>query len=64
MDDVVAATSRPLERAPVGETLNVARGRTVRLSEVIETIGLVTGRPLEVERRRPGDRRRARHLGA
>jgi len=49
VDDVVAATSAALERAPVGETLNVARGRTVRLSEVIETIGLVTGRPLEVE---------------
>ena len=49
VDDVVAATVAAVERAPVGETLNVARGRTVRLSEVIETIGLVTGRPLEVE---------------
>lgn len=50
VDDVVAATRAALERAPVGETLNVARGQTVRLSEVIETIGLVTGRPLEVKR--------------
>ncbi len=49
VDDVVGATVAALERAPVGETLNVARGRTARLSEVIETIGLVTGRPPEVE---------------
>ena len=48
VDDAVTALAAALERAPVGETLNVARGRTVRLSEVIETIGLVTGRELEV----------------
>ena len=43
-----ALNATELDEGLVGETLNVARGRTVRLSDVIETIGLVTGRELEV----------------
>lgn len=46
--DVVEATVQALERSPVGETLNVARGHTVALQDVIETIGRVTGREIAV----------------
>jgi len=51
VDDVVEATVAALTRAPVGQTLNVARGRTVPLREVMDTIALVTGRRLDVDRR-------------
>jgi UDP-glucose 4-epimerase len=50
--------------APVrAEAINVGGGRRVTLNEVLDTIGQVTGRRLEVERHpaRPGD---ARHTAA
>ena len=55
--DAVDATVRALERSPVGETMNVARGRTVALAQVLETVERVTGRPLRVLRaeREAGD---------
>jgi UDP-glucose 4-epimerase len=56
--DVVEATVAALERPEVvGETLNVARGHTVPLLEVIEAIRKVTGRPLPVTHgpAEPGD---------
>lgn len=46
--DAVDAIAAALDRAPVGETLNVARGRTLPLSAVIEAIRVVTGRSLAV----------------
>jgi nucleoside-diphosphate-sugar epimerase len=46
--DVVEATVTALERPPVGENVNVARGRTVALADVIATIRRVTGKPLPV----------------
>lgn len=49
VDDVVEATVQALERAPVGATLNIARGHTVELREVVEAIRRVTGQPLQVE---------------
>jgi UDP-glucose 4-epimerase len=48
--DVVDATVAALSDPPVGRVVNVARGRTVSLAEVIETIRRVTGAPLPVER--------------
>ncbi len=50
VDDVVEATVRALQAPPVGEAINLARGRTVPLSEVLDAIGRVTGRVLEVRR--------------
>ena len=47
--DIVEATVTALERAPVGETINLARGRTVPLSEVLALVRRVTGRPLVAE---------------
>jgi len=44
--DVVDATVAALAQRPVGAILNVARGRTVALSEVIDTVRRVTGAPL------------------
>lgn len=44
--DVVDATAAALERRPVGAVMNVARGRTVALAEVIDTVRRVTGAPL------------------
>jgi len=49
--DIVDATVAALDRAPVGETMNIARGHTVSLASVVETIARVTGRPLEATRR-------------
>lgn len=49
--DVVEATVRALQRAPVGETLNLARGKTVPLAEVLATVERVTGRRLAVHRK-------------
>lgn len=46
--DVVDATVAALERRPVGAVMNVARGRTVALSDVVETVRRVTGAPLPV----------------
>ena len=51
--DVVEATVAALRRKPIGETLNLARGRTVPLSEVLATVERVTGRSLDVRRRPP-----------
>jgi nucleoside-diphosphate-sugar epimerase len=48
--DVVEATVAALENPPVGENVNIARGKTVALAEVVETIRRVTGRPLVAER--------------
>ncbi len=45
--DVVDATMAALRHPPLGEVVNVARGRTATLAEVIETIRRVTGKPLE-----------------
>jgi UDP-glucose 4-epimerase len=55
--DAVEATAEALRRPPVGETINIARGRTVALSEVVETVRRVTGKPLPVEHApaEPGD---------
>jgi UDP-glucose 4-epimerase len=44
--DVVAATVTAVQSPPVGRTINIARGKTVPLSEVIETVRRVTGAPL------------------
>jgi UDP-glucose 4-epimerase len=41
--DAVDATMAALDRPPVGLAVNVARGKTVALSEVIETVRRVTG---------------------
>ncbi|HVG93528.1 MAG TPA: NAD-dependent epimerase/dehydratase family protein [Planctomycetota bacterium] len=50
VDDVVDATMAALASPPVGRVVNVARGKTVTLAEVIETIRRVTGALLPVER--------------
>lgn len=44
--DVVDASVRALTDPPVGRALNIARGKTVPLNDVIETIRRVTGAPL------------------
>ena len=49
--DAVEATVQALERAPVGETMNIARGHTVPLKEVVDAIGRVTGHRSEVTHR-------------
>jgi UDP-glucuronate 4-epimerase len=49
VDDVVDATVAALARPPVGRRVNVARGKTVALSEVVDAIRRVTGSPLPVE---------------
>jgi UDP-glucose 4-epimerase len=51
--DAVDATLSALERPPVGRVVNVARGRTVALSEVLDVVSRVTGRRLSVERGPP-----------
>jgi UDP-glucose 4-epimerase len=48
--DVVEATARALANPPVGLVVNVARGKTTTLAEVVETIRAVTGAALPVER--------------
>lgn len=52
--DVVEATVAALDRPPVGESVNVARGHTVALGDVVETIRRVTGSPLPA-RHVPGE---------
>jgi UDP-glucose 4-epimerase len=49
--DIVEGTVAALARAPVGETINLARGRTLPLAHVLEAVERVTGRRLEVRRR-------------
>ena len=49
--DIVEGTVAALTRAPVGETINLARGKTVPLSEVLAAVERVTGKRLEVRRR-------------
>ena len=44
--DVVDATVAALSKSPVGAVANIARGKTVSLSEVIDTVRRVTGAPL------------------
>jgi nucleoside-diphosphate-sugar epimerase len=46
----VEATVAALARPPVGRVVNVARGHTVTLAEVIETVRRVTGAVLPVDR--------------
>ncbi len=46
--DIVAGLLAALDRAPVGETINLARGHTESLRTVIETIQTVTGGAFEV----------------
>jgi UDP-glucose 4-epimerase len=45
--DVVDATMAALARAPVGAVVNVARGKTVALSDVIDVVRRVTGARLD-----------------
>ena len=47
--DVVDATMAALARPPVGAVVNVARGKTVTLAEVIDVVRRVTGAPLPAE---------------
>jgi UDP-glucose 4-epimerase len=55
--DVVDATMAALGQPPVGRALNVGRGKTVTLNEVIATIRRVTGSPLPAQNgpTEPGD---------
>ena len=46
--DVVDATVAALANPPVGRAINIARGRTVTLSTVVETVRRVTGAALPV----------------
>jgi len=46
--DIVDGIAATLEVRPVGEAIHLARGKTVPLSEVLETIQRVTGTGLEV----------------
>jgi nucleoside-diphosphate-sugar epimerase len=46
--DIVGGLCAALERAPLGETINLARGRTETLREVVETIQDLTGGELQV----------------
>ena len=48
--DAVDATLSALARPPVGRVVNVARGRTVALAEVLEVVRRVTGARLPEER--------------
>jgi UDP-glucose 4-epimerase len=49
--DAVDASVRALVDAPVGETMNIARGDTVPLADVVETIRRVTGATLPATHR-------------
>ena len=49
--DIVTGLVAALEKAPVGATVNLARGKTESLRQVIETIQAVTGGDLEVSYR-------------
>jgi nucleoside-diphosphate-sugar epimerase len=51
--DVVEGTVAALQRAPVGETFNLARGRSATLSEVLAVVERVTGRRLHADPGRP-----------
>ena len=44
--DVVTATMTALVNPPVGRAINVARGKTVPLAEVIDVVRRTTGAPL------------------
>ena len=44
--DVVAATMAALSNPPVGRAINIARGKTVSLAEVIDIVRRTTGAPL------------------
>ncbi len=48
--DAVEATAAALRSPPVGRVVNVARGNTVRMSDLIEIVRRVTGAPLPVTR--------------
>lgn len=55
--DTVDGIAAALRVQPVGEAIHLARGKTVALSRVLETIEQVTGHPLDVRygEREPGD---------
>ncbi|MDP9302328.1 MAG: GDP-mannose 4,6-dehydratase, partial [Actinomycetota bacterium] len=58
VDDVVAANIRAAVSAvPAGSVINVAGGSSITLLEVVETVGQLVGRSVELERRppQPGD---------
>ncbi len=58
VDDVVAANIRAAVSAvPAGSVINVAGGSSITLLEVVETVGELVGRGVELERRppQPGD---------
>lgn len=57
VDDAVEATQAAMERAPGGTTYNVGGGEEVTVLEVLEHLGAIAGRRLEVIRsaRREGD---------
>jgi UDP-glucuronate 4-epimerase len=63
VDDVVRANLLALTSPMRAEAVNIGGGRRVALNEVLDLIGVVTGRRLRIERRPawPGD---ARHTGA
>ena len=46
--DIVSGIVAALEKAPVGETINLARGKTETLRTVVETIQALTGGALDV----------------
>lgn len=58
--DIAAATRAAAERGQAGACYNVAGGTQTSILEVLETIGELTGRPIELDRRDPvaGDARR------
>lgn len=55
--DVVDATLAALRQPPIGEVINIARGHTVPLAEVLRVIERTTGRKLELshDERQAGD---------
>jgi len=46
--DIVRGLTAALDRAPIGETINLARGRTRPLREILDTITDVTGGALDI----------------
>jgi UDP-glucuronate 4-epimerase len=60
VDDVVAANIAAAERGTPGAVYNIAGGSQTTVNEVLETIGELVGKPVEIERLEPmqGDARR------
>ena len=55
--DIVDGIAAAVEKRPVGEVINLARGETISLSEVLESIQSVTGKKLDIRytKREAGD---------